>query len=147
MAYVALEWDHKIAKSWIGWLVVECAHVEEKFGGLQAMPPRRDVAYFVDPRYAERDAKAFADHKNSEVSRGGGSIPPNVYGACHAAFPWDHSAFAPLVQWAVLEFSVDKAGSREDVAYFLDPSFAERDARTFRAIRDAFCASEITERS
>jgi hypothetical protein len=69
MPYVALEWDHKIGKPMIKWLVVRCASVGTKFGGPQAFPPRRDVAYFVDERTAERDAKAFAEYKmNGETA-------------------------------------------------------------------------------
>lgn len=33
MPFVALEWDHKLAKSWIRWLVVECDRVEMRHGG------------------------------------------------------------------------------------------------------------------
>src|ERR1700760_2143407 len=63
MPYVALEWDHKIGRPVIQWLVVKCQSVGQKFGGPQALPPRRDVAYFVNEETAERDAKAFADYK------------------------------------------------------------------------------------
>src|SRR5688572_13453495 len=66
MPYVALEWDHKIGRPVIQWLVVKCQSVGQKFGGPQALPPRRDVAYFVDTRTAERDAKAFAAFKTRQ---------------------------------------------------------------------------------
>ena len=57
MPYVALEWDHHIGRPMIRWLVVKCKSVGRKFGGPQALPPRRDIAYFVDGESAERDAK------------------------------------------------------------------------------------------
>ena len=66
MPYVALEWDHKIGRPVIQWLVVKCQSVGQKFGGPQALPPRRDVAYFVDEETAERDAKAFAAYKTRQ---------------------------------------------------------------------------------
>jgi len=136
MPFVALQWDHKLANAWIGWLVVECAAVEEKFGGPQAMPPRRDVAYFVCPEHAERDAKAFADYKNAPHGMPLPQIALDRKGAKHAAFPWDHNVFNPLVQWAVLEWRGTPDSKREDVAYFLDPATAEQDARMFQTWRD-----------
>src|SRR6185369_17940282 len=70
MPYVALEWDHKIGRPMIQWLVVKCQSVGQKFGGPQALPPRRDVAYFVDEQTAERDAKAFAAYKTELDANG-----------------------------------------------------------------------------
>lgn len=141
MPYVALEWDHKIGRPMIKWLVVQCESVGRKFGGPQALPPRRDIAYFVDEKTAERDAKAFADYKMRQDE---GSAPDlegtaEAYSNHHAAFAWDHNIFNPLINWAVLEWNgSDPAGEsvRNDVAYFLDPEHGEADARAFRVIRD-----------
>ncbi len=108
MPYVALEWDHKIGRPMIHWLVVKCQSVGWKFGGPQAMAPRRDVAYFVDSKTAERDAKAFAAFKMRQEVEGAGAEPlgtTEVYSKRHAAFAWDHNIFNPLVQWAVLEWN------------------------------------------
>ena len=152
MPYVALEWDHKIAKPVIRWLVVQCQSVGQKFGGPQALPPRRDVAYFVDEQTAERDAKAFADYKTrqeakeeQEVDEAGAQ---NVYSPRHAAFAWDHNIFNPLVRWAVLEWNGENPEGtpyRNDMAYFLDPDTAESDARAFRVLRDQLVAAEERE--
>jgi hypothetical protein len=141
MPYVALEWDHKIGRPIIQWLVVECASVGRKFGGPQALPPRHDVAYFVDPSTAERDAKAFAAYK-MRLAEHAGAQPlgtAGTYSDRHAAFGWDHNIFRPQVQWAVLEWNgQDPEGEsvRTDVAYFLDPETGEADARAFRVLRD-----------
>ena len=143
MPYVALEWDHKIGRPVIQWLVVKCQSVGEKFGGPQALPPRRDVAYFVDEQTAERDAKAFAAYK-TRIDKGGTDSDQKLgkseaYSKKHAAFGWDHNIFNPLVQWAVLEWNGENPEGesfRNDVAYFLDPETAETDARAFRVLRD-----------
>ncbi len=142
MPYVALEWDHRIGKPMIKWLVVRCASVGTKFGGPQALPPRRDIAYFVDEETAERDAKAFAAYKMSEGQTG---QLPAAYSNRHAAFNWDHNIHNPLIQWAVLEWNGENPTGksvRNDVAYFLDPETAEADARAFRVIRDELLAAE-----
>ena len=141
MPYVALEWDHRIAKPVVKWLVVKCKSVGRKFGGPQALPPRRDIAYFVDPQTAERDAKAFAKYKQQQ-DKGEGKEnlgTSEAYSNRHAAFGWDHNIFNPLIQWAVLEWNGENpAGEsvRNDVAYFLDPETAEADAKAFRVLRD-----------
>ena len=147
MPYVALEWDHRIAKPVIQWLVVKCASVGRKFGGPQALPPRRDVAYFVDPATAERDAKAFAAYKTrQEKGENVGALGASeVYSNRHAAFAWDHNIFNPLVQWAVLEWNGENPSGvsvRNDVAYFLDPETGESDAKAFRVIRDELVAGK-----
>jgi len=149
MPYVALEWDHKIAKPLVKWLVVQCASVGRKFGGPQAFPPRRDVAYFVDELTAERDAKAFADYKTRQAEHGTGIVDAtganDAYSDRHAAFAWDHNVFNPLIQWAVLEWNGrNPTGEsvRSDVAYFLDPASGEKDARAFRVLRDELVACE-----
>ncbi len=147
MPYVALEWDHKIGRPVIQWLVVKCSSVGHKFGGPQAMPPRRDVAYFVNEETAEQDAKAFADYK-MRMGDGGSAADRElgksaVYSKKHAAFAWDHNIFNPLVNWAVLEWNgenPDGESYRNDVAYFLDPETGEADARAFRVIRDELLA-------
>lgn len=106
MTYVALEWDHKIGKFAIGWLVVKCASVGQKFGGPQALPPRKDIAYFVNPETAEMDAKSFAEFKNkSDAADQEEFVKINLAEASrHAAFEWDHNIFNPLIKWAVLEW-------------------------------------------
>ena len=148
MPYVALEWDHKIGRPMIHWLVVKCASVGQKFGGPQALPPRRDVAYFVDSESAERDAKAFAEYKTRQDENGGAVEKlgaADVYSKRHAAFAWDHNIFNPVVQWAVLEWTGENPTGesvRTDVAYFLDPETAEADARAFRVLRDELVADE-----
>jgi hypothetical protein len=149
MPYVALEWDHKIGRPMINWLVVRCASVGQKFGGPQALPPRRDVAYFVNPETAERDAKAFAEYKTRQeagiADEADAAGAANVYSSRHAAFGWDHNIFNPLLQWAVLEWNgenPDGESYRNDCAYFLDPETGERDARAFRVIRDQLAAGE-----
>jgi hypothetical protein len=140
-----LEWDHRIGRPIIQWLVVKCASVGRKFGGPQALPPRHDVAYFVEPATAERDAKAFADYKNS-LETGAASETlgsAEAYSNRHAAFGWDHNIFRPQVRWAVLEWNGEEPNGesvRTDVAYFLDPDTAEADARAFRVLRDELMA-------
>jgi hypothetical protein len=151
MPYVALEWDHHIGRPMIQWLVVKCKSVGQKFGGPQALPPRRDVAYFVDSETAERDAKAFAAYKTRidegrEAAEEIGTAA--AYSNRHAAFGWDHNIFNPLVQWAVLEWNGENPNGesfRNDVAYFLDPETAESDARAFRVIRDELSAEAAEE--
>jgi hypothetical protein len=140
MPYVALEWDHKIGRPMVQWLVVKCASVGHKFGGPQALPPRRDVAYFVNPETAERDAKAFAAYKTRQDEGSKESLgKTEVYSKRHAAFAWDHNIFNPLIQWAVLEWNGENPEGesvRNDIAYFLDPDTGEADARAFRVLRD-----------
>jgi hypothetical protein len=152
MPYVALEWDHRIAKPVVKWLVVKCKSVGRKFGGPQALPPRRDIAYFVDLKTAERDAKAFADYKQrQEKGEGVENLGTSeVYSNRHAAFAWDHNIFNPLIQWAVLEWNGENpAGEsvRNDVAYFLDPETAEADAKAFRALRDRLLMEHLAAAS
>lgn len=149
MPYVALEWDHKIGRPIIQWLVVKCQSVGQKFGGPQALPPRRDVAYFVDEGTAERDAKAFAAYKTRQAENSSGADKElgtsQTYSNRHAAFAWDHNIFNPLVQWAVLEWNGENPNGesfRSDVAYFLDPESAESDARAFRVLRDELVGQE-----
>jgi hypothetical protein len=146
MPYAALEWDHRIGRPVIQWLVVKCKSVGQKFGGPQALPPRRDIAYFVDEKTAERDAKAFADYKTLQ-DQGRTAAEEletaELFSKSHAAFCWDHNIFSPLVRWAVLEWNGENpAGEsfRKDVAYFLDQETAESDARAFRVIRDELLA-------
>jgi hypothetical protein len=134
----------------IHWLVVKCQSVGQKFGGPQALPPRRDVAYFVDAETAERDAKAFAEYKTRQDEKDGAAQEKlgtaNAYSKRHAAFAWDHNIFNPIVQWAVLEWNgEDPEGEsvRSDVAYFLDPETAEADARAFRVLRDELVGHQV----
>ena len=124
----------------ISWLVVKCAAVGQKFGGPQALAPRRDIAYFCNSETAERDAKAFAAYKTRQEQGAEEQIgTAAAYSKRHAAFAWDHNIFNPLVQWAVLEWNgenPDGESFRNDVAYFLDPETGEADARAFRVMRD-----------
>ena len=150
MPYVALEWDHKIGRPIIQWLVVKCQSVGQKFGGPQALPPRRDIAYFVDPQSAERDAKAFAAYKTRQDAASRDAVEKlgeaAAYSNRHAAFAWDHNIFNPVVQWAVLEWNgenPDGVSVRSDVAYFLDPESGEADARAFRVLRDELIGLEV----
>jgi hypothetical protein len=147
MPYVALEWDHKIGRPMINWIVVKCHSVGQKFGGPQAMAPRRDVAYFVNEETAEQDAKAFAEYKTrmdgKEADHELGKS--EAYSKRHAAFGWDHNIFNPLIQWAVLEWNGENPEGesfRNDCAYFLDPETAEADARAFRVIRDGLLSRQ-----
>ena len=147
MPYVALEWDHKIGRPIVQWLVVKCQSVGQKFGGPQALPPRRDVAYFVDEQTAERDAKAFAAYKTRQAENAAAESlgTSAAYSNRHAAFAWDHNIFNPLIQWAVLEWNGENPEGesfRNDVAYFLDPESAEADARAFRVLRDELTSLE-----
>lgn len=147
MPYVALEWDHRIGRPMIKWVVVKCHSLGQKFGGPQALPPRRDVAYFVDEGTAARDAKAFAAYKTRQNESGAadGSASQPAYSNRHAAFAWDHNIFNPTIQWAVLEWNGENpegVSVRSDVAYFLDPETAEADAKAFRVIRDELLVAE-----
>jgi len=146
MPYVALKWDHKIGRPNICWLVIQCASVGEKFGGPQALPPRRDIAYFVNEETAEHDAKEFAEFKNvmddnqnsSQRSRYSEVIQSQLSPERHAAFEWDHNIFNPLIQWAVLQWGGQGqyGADREDIAYFLDQDTAQTDAKVFSLLRD-----------
>ncbi|WP_225414548.1 hypothetical protein [Stigmatella hybrida] len=142
MPYVALEWDHRIGKPMVKYVVVQCAGLSVKCGGPQALAPRRDVAYFVNEETAERDAQAFAAYKNAQAA-GEEAFPVPGRDVSqeprrHLAFGWDHMLFSPLIQWAVLEWGGEGGTPmpRTDVAYFLDPVTAEKDAKTFSWMRD-----------
>jgi hypothetical protein len=140
--YVALEWDHKIGKPMIGWIVVECAGLGEKCGAPVALAPRRDVAYFVSEETAERDAKAFAEYKNAQSDGDTVELDSSAELKYHAAYAWDHHIFSPLLRWGVLEWNGDsnRPSPRLDVAYFLDPNTAESDARWLSQVRDQWTA-------
>lgn len=141
MPYVALEWDHRIGKPMIRWLVVQCAGLGEKCGGPVALAPRRDIAYFCSDETAEQDAKAFATYKNAQYEGRASSDPlagkkgdPHR----HMAYAWDHNYVSPLFRWGVLEWGGEggKPMPRTDVAYFIDPETAETDAKAFSWLRD-----------
>jgi hypothetical protein len=144
--YAALEFDHALFKPQIKWIVVQCAGVGHKCGGPIALPPRHDVAYFVNPNTAREDAEAFADLKNRQADgRLNDSERNMVEGAAHGAtpkrhlaYPWDHQLMAekPL-RWGVLEWSghEEVAAPRIDIAYFTDPATAETDAKLFALMR------------
>jgi hypothetical protein len=146
MPYVALKWDHKVGRPTICWLVVNCASVGAKFGGPQALPPRRDIAYFVNEETAEQDALEFAEFKNAMdgtldlpvTSQYHELMSSQLNAKCHAAFEWDHNIFNPLIQWAVLQWGGEGqwGADREDIAYFLDPNTAQTDAKLFSLLRD-----------
>ncbi|MDY6781986.1 MAG: hypothetical protein SW833_05445 [Cyanobacteriota bacterium] len=125
----------------IGWIVVECSGVGEKCGGPQALPPRRDVAFFVHPETAEEDAKAFAKYKNATVESEGEAqiaqyrqfLDSKTDPERHIAFAWDHQILNAWIRWAVLEWG---GSGRNDIAYFVDPKTARDDAKVFSFIRD-----------
>lgn len=146
MPYVALKWDHKVGRPTICWLVVKCASVGQKFGGPQALPPRRDIAYFVSEETAQQDALEFADFKNAMdgtldlpvMSQYQELLSSQLNAKRHAAFEWDHNIFNPLIQWAVLQWGGEGqwGADREDIAYFLDTETAQTDAKVFSLLRD-----------
>jgi hypothetical protein len=145
--FAALEFDHALFKPQIKWIVVECSAVARKCGGAIALPPRRDRAYFVDPRFARTDAELYADFKNKQELGSLGDIEQlavvranaNQCPAKHFAYPWDHLLMveAPL-SWAVLEWSGDESedSDRVDSAYFTNLPEAELDAKIFAHLRD-----------
>lgn len=135
--FVALKWDHQIGAHFVSWIVVECSGVNEKFGLPQALPPRRDVAYFVDEATAEYDAKVFAAYKNGllDISLADKYEPylsPN-HGFCHYA--WDHTYMGELVKHAVLYWEdgqYKKATPfRDDIGYFICVEHSETDSQFF----------------
>jgi hypothetical protein len=143
--YVALEFDHAIVKPQIRWIVVDCADVGRKCGGPIALPPRVDVAYFVHPDTAERDARLFAgykqrghDNESTELDRSLRLASTEVAPAHHYAYPWDHLVLNAWIRWAVLTWSgdADKDGPRIDTAYFVHPATAEQDALLFAQLRE-----------
>jgi hypothetical protein len=139
LPYVALEWDHKIGRPMLNWIVVECAGLAVKCGSLSALAPRRDVAYFVNEKTAERDAKAFAEYKNAQAEGRVQDVDFSVDELqFHAPYAWDHQIFSPLLRWGVLEWNGadGEPGPRLDVGYFLDPNTAESDAKWFSRERD-----------
>jgi hypothetical protein len=144
LPFMAFEFDHLIGMHSVRWLVMECAGVETHYGGPQALKPRRDVAYFVDPETAEIDAREFADYKNRTVQAEQNGDPflakalNGDHPAKHVAYAWDHTIYSQYIQWATLEWSGDHAvlAPRQDVAYFVDLETAETDAKAFCFIRD-----------
>lgn len=141
MPYVALEWDHKLAKPMIQWVVVQCAGLGEKCGGPVALAPRRDIAYFCNEATAEQDAKAFAAYKNAQQESRNPPRPRDYKEGeprRHMAYAWDHQYLSPLIRWGVLEWGGEGGTPmpRTDVGYFLDPENAEADAKAFSWLRD-----------
>jgi hypothetical protein len=148
--YKALEFDHLIGQHAIRWIVLECSGVGRACGGPVALPPRRDIAYFLDPVTAEEDAKEFATFKNREVGTLTEEDEMLMYNAqqkleptLHHAYEWDHLIFGALIRWACLKWSGSDAlsGPRIDVAYFLDGKTAPHDARIFSWMRDRRCVT------
>ncbi|MBE0369121.1 hypothetical protein [Pseudoalteromonas aurantia] len=136
--FIALKWDHQIGAHFVSWLVVECSSVTEKFGLPQALPPRRDVAYFVDAKTAEQDAKAFAIYKNSAKGEGKQDYHYSAYLSAHhgySHYEWDHSYFSGFIKHAVLYWEdgthIKPSPVRDDVAYFICPDNSELDSRFF----------------
>jgi hypothetical protein len=140
--YAALEFDHALFKPQIQWIVVACSGVSSKCGGPIALPPRHDVAYFVNPSTARQDAESFADFRNRQeegrlnkaekalLSSGANGATPKR----HLAYPWDHQLMAGIpLRWGVLEWSGNDEviAPRIDLAYFTDPETAEADAKLF----------------
>lgn len=139
MVYAAFEWDHVVGNDYIRWVVIECAGIGELFGGIQALPPRVDAAYFIDPQTAEADAVAFAKMKNGGATGVAPQPDPAPDGERFEAFCWDHRQGKELIRWAVLKHLPALAGTkrnRRDVAYFLQES-AEEDAKSFAKHRNA----------
>jgi hypothetical protein len=146
MPYTALEFDHLIGQHAIRWIVLECASLGRACGGPVALPPRRDIAYFLEPRTAETDARGFADFKNRMTSATTTAADELVSKKVrergephkHHAYEWDHSIFGAQISWACLEWSGSEeiAGPRTDVAYFVNRETAEADARAFSWLRD-----------
>lgn len=134
--YIALKWDHQIGAHFVSWLVVECSSVTEKFGLPQALPPRRDIAYFVDEKTAEQDAKVFAHYKNTQQHETVESYSPYLsdhHGYCH--YEWDHSYFSDFIRHAVLYWEdghhEQPSAVRSDVGYFICPDYSETDSHFF----------------
>jgi hypothetical protein len=146
LPFVALEWDHKIAQPMISWIVVECGGVGEKCGGPVALAPRRDVAYFLDEKTGERDARAFAEYKNAQREGLAQEPVPPTEPKWHASYSWDHHIYGLLLRWGVLEWNgrSGKPGRRVDVAYFLDAETAETDAKWFSLDRDNWLTEDAS---
>lgn len=125
--FVAMQWDHSYLSDTILWVVMECAGLrEEENGAIQALPPRRDIAYFLRPASAKLDAENFARLKNAERAE-----LARLESGGYRAFPWDHSAGQGLMHWAVLRADRALPLGREDVAYFVCESTARDDAALF----------------
>lgn len=141
--FAALEFEHRIGRPQVRWIVIECAGVGRKCGGWQTIPPRRDIAYFCSEWTARRDAEALAEYKNScdteaERTEWLHQRYPKPRLSRNQAFEWDHQLLAPLLKWGVLQWSGDEdvTTPREDIAYFLDGDTAEADARAVQHMRD-----------
>ena len=131
MEYVAMRWDHRMHAELVQWVVIECSAVEvQKNGALQALPPRKDVAYFVDPETAEELSKLFADLKNGRLAAPSTAASDDPF----KAYPWDHKAGNGLINWAVLRWDENHPLGRRDIAYFLWPETAEADATSFQSL-------------
>jgi len=129
MQYEAMEWDHMVGHTTIKWVVMECAGVGMRAGAIQALTPRRDIAYFVDGETAEAAAKEFARLKNLEIGRNGGDSGWKLRDKDEfVAYPWDHLEGQYHIQWGLLRWQRDNHGLRTDVAYLLDRKTAENDA-------------------
>ena len=135
--FVALPWDHIIGAHFVQWIVVECKEVGEKFGLPQALPPRRDIAYFTHPESAESDAKRFARYKNQlengELDSNYSPYLSDHHGYCH--YGWDHTYLGELIRHAVLYWEDGKHQAtkphRSDIGYFIDPKHSESDSVFF----------------
>jgi hypothetical protein len=140
VVYAAFEWDHVAGSKYIQWVVIECAGIGQLYGGVQALAPRRDIAYFVDAESAEADARLFAELKNQNAAATGRHIVSADCPDRHEAFNWDHAEGRNLFQWAVLKHRpVTKDGKRvrQDMAYFLDSATAQADATLFAEHKNA----------
>jgi hypothetical protein len=135
--YAALEWDHDLAKHFVGWIVVECSSIDQLFGLPQALPPRRDIAYFVKNPSAEKDARAFAEMKNQPdniqiLSKYSPHLSDH-HGFIHYA--WDHNYLQELIKHAVLYWEDGHHDSdkpiRDDIAYFVHPDTSQNDSELF----------------
>jgi hypothetical protein len=127
MQYIAMEWDHQSHHTTIKWLVMICAGTEIHAGAIQAVKPRRDIAYFVDKNSAVATSKIFADLKNDKEPEEKLETDPNTE---YVAYPWDHLADSNIIKWAVLHWNKKNIGIRVDIAYFLDGETAKDDANS-----------------
>jgi hypothetical protein len=139
LVFAAFEWDHVVGSDYVRWVVIECAGIGELYGGIQALAPRTDIAYFLNHETAESDAKAFAEYKNRSepVAPPDAELPPEKERL--EAFLWDHRESRDLIRWAVLRHHPLKVGTkriRHDVAYFLEDKTAELDSKWFAAHRN-----------
>lgn len=143
MQFEAMVWDHRYSDNLIHCLVMECSGVEMKAGAIQAIAPRRDVAYFVDNETAEVMSTVFAQMKQAKESEE--DLQHKLQALCpkyrYIAYAWDHASGSHLIKWGILRYSEDQPGVRTDVAYFLDADTAQNDALTMEKLLNQAAAA------